>query len=189
MPLSDLILGKPLRSSDERAEQVGAVEGVPIFGLDALSSAGYGPEAALTILIPLSLLSAYYILPITIAIVVLLTIVYFSYLPTIGAYPTGGGSYTVARENLGETAGQLAATVGQTREVICVFGRRHSGPIRARNTRLSCKTTENYQQHGLSAVFRDQQITTSVSTATTLRRHCCGCTEGISRPARLSAPR
>jgi amino acid transporter len=109
MPFSDFVLGKTLRSSDERAEQIGPLAGIPIFGLDALSSAGYGPEAALTLLIPLGALGIHYIIPISGAIVVLLTIVFFSYLQTIGAYPGGGGSYTVARENLGESAGQFAA--------------------------------------------------------------------------------
>src|SRR5215471_18953387 len=109
MSLSDLLLGKPLKSSDERAERIGPITGVPIFGLDALSSAGYGPEAALTLLITLGAAGLHFVVPITAAIIVLLTIVYFSYLQTIAAYPGGGGSYTVARENLGVSAGQLAA--------------------------------------------------------------------------------
>jgi amino acid transporter len=109
MSLSDLLLGKPLRSSDERGEKIGPITGMPIFGLDALSSAGYGPEAALTLLIGLGAAGLHYIIPITTAIVVLLTMVYFSYRQTIAAYPSGGGSYTVARENLGISAGQLAA--------------------------------------------------------------------------------
>ena len=109
MTLSDLLLGKPLRSSDERAEKIGPITGVPIFGLDALSSAGYGPEAALTLLIGLGAAGLHYIIPITSAIIILLTIVYFSYRQTIAAYPNGGGSYTVAKENLGVSAGQLAA--------------------------------------------------------------------------------
>jgi len=107
--LNDLILGKPLRTSQERAEQIGPGPGIAIFGLDALSSAGYGPEAALTILIPLGALGASYILPISGSIVLLLAVVYISYLQTIQAYPGGGGSYTVARENLGESASLLAA--------------------------------------------------------------------------------
>ena len=53
MRLADLVFGKPLPSSEERAEKIGPASGVPIFGLDALSSAAYGPEAALTILLPL----------------------------------------------------------------------------------------------------------------------------------------
>jgi amino acid transporter len=109
MNLIDLIVGKPLKTSDERAEQIGPAAGIPIFGLDALSSAAYGPEAALTLLIPLGLLGAGYIIPISAAIITLLIIVYFSYLQTIAAYPTGGGSYTVARFNLGVFPGLLAA--------------------------------------------------------------------------------
>src|ERR1700726_4987735 len=109
MNISDLILGKPLQTSDERAEQIGPAAGIPIFGLDALSSAAYGPEAALSLLIPLGILGVQYIVPISAAIITLLVIVYVSYRQTIAAYPTGGGSYTVARANLGAGAGLLAA--------------------------------------------------------------------------------
>jgi amino acid transporter len=109
MTIRDLLFGKPLATSMERAEQLGTVGGVPIFGLDALSSAAYGPEAALTLLIPLGAAAAAYILPISASIIVLLVIVYFSYRQTIAAYPGGGGSYTVASENLGVYPGLLAA--------------------------------------------------------------------------------
>src|SRR6202158_6028158 len=109
MNILDLIVGKPLRTSDERAEQIGVPEGIPIFGLDALSSAAYGPEAALSLLIPLGLLGVRYIIPISTAIITLLLIVSFSYRQPIPAYPSGGGSYTVARFNLGAHAGLLAA--------------------------------------------------------------------------------
>src|SRR5580698_4576851 len=107
--LLDLVVGKPIKTSDERAEQIGPVQGIPIFGLDGLSSAAYGPEAALSLLIPLGLAGVHYIIPITAAIVTLLIIVYFSYRQTIAAYPSGGGSYTVARFNLGPSAALLAA--------------------------------------------------------------------------------
>ena len=109
MNIIDLIVGKPLKTSDERAEQIGPLAGIPIFGLDGLSSAAYGPEAALSLLIPLGLLGVHYIVPVSAAIVTLLIIVYFSYLQTIAAYPSGGGSYTVARANLGAFPGLLAA--------------------------------------------------------------------------------
>jgi amino acid transporter len=109
MNIVDLIVGKPLKTSDERAEQIGPAEGIPIFGLDALSSAAYGPEAALSLLIPLGLLGVRYILPVSLAIISLLFIVFFSYLQTIAAYPSGGGSYTVARANLGTLPSLLAA--------------------------------------------------------------------------------
>jgi amino acid transporter len=109
MNILDLVVGKPIKTSDERAEQIGPIQGIPIFGLDALSSAAYGPEAALTLLIPLGLVGVRYILPISAAIITLLVIVYFSYRQTIAAYPSGGGSYTVARFNLGASASLLAA--------------------------------------------------------------------------------
>ena len=109
MNILDLVVGKPLKTSDERAERIGPGRGVPIFGLDGLSSAAYGPEAALSLLIPLGLLGVRYIIPISAAIIGLLIIVYFSYRQTIAAYPSGGGSYTVARFNLGAPAGLLAA--------------------------------------------------------------------------------
>src|SRR5271170_3424359 len=108
MAFLDILLGKPLATSDERAEQIGTSAGIPIFGLDALSSAAYGPEAALTLLIPLGSAGIAYIVPVSASIIVLLSIVYVSYLQTIAAYPGGGGSYTVASENLGSYAGLLA---------------------------------------------------------------------------------
>jgi amino acid transporter len=107
--IADILFGRPLATSEDRAEKIGPLAGIPIFGLDALSSAAYGPEAALTLLIPLSAAGVAYILPVTGAILALLSILYFSYRQTIAAYPAGGGSYTVARENLGDGAGLLAA--------------------------------------------------------------------------------
>jgi amino acid transporter len=109
MSLADLLFGRPLRSSEEGGEKLGPTAGISIFGLDALSSAAYGPEAALTLLIPLGAAGIAYLLPITGSIIILLAIVYFSYRQTIEAYPTGGGSYTVASKNLGEFPGLLAA--------------------------------------------------------------------------------
>jgi len=109
MNILDLVVGKPIKTSDERAEKIGPAQGIPIFGLDGLSSAAYGPEAALSLLIPLGLLGVRYIVPISAAIITLLVIVYFSYRQTIAAYPSGGGSYTVARFNLGTPAALLAA--------------------------------------------------------------------------------
>jgi amino acid transporter len=109
MNIPDLLFGRPLATEEEKAARIGPGKGIPIFGLDALSSAAYGPEAALTLLLPLGMAGLAYIWPITVGIVILLGIVYFSYRQTIVAYPQGGGSYTVASENLGEWAGLLAA--------------------------------------------------------------------------------
>src|ERR1700727_1863317 len=105
----DVLFGRPLASSEDSGERITPTQGIPTFGLDALSSAAYGPEAALTILLPLGLVGVRYIVPLTFAVIALLTIVYFSYRQTIAAYPNGGGSYTVARANLGPGASLLAA--------------------------------------------------------------------------------
>ncbi|HEU4640816.1 MAG TPA: APC family permease [Gemmatimonadaceae bacterium] len=110
MKLGELLLGRPLRSEDEERERIGPLRGIPVLGLDALASAAYGPEAALTVLLPLGAAAVLYILPIGAAIIVLLVILYLSYRQTIAAYPGGGGAYTVASENLGRLPGLIAAS-------------------------------------------------------------------------------
>src|SRR5215471_10041154 len=109
MSLGDLLFGRSLATDEEGEQRVGVLAGIPMLGLDALGSAAYGPEAALTLLLPLGAAGLGFLGPITALIIVLLLVVYFSYRQTITAYPHGGGSYTVARENLGTTAGLLAA--------------------------------------------------------------------------------
>jgi amino acid transporter len=109
MSFVDILFGKPLATHEEGEQRVGTLAGTPMLGLDAVASAAYGPEAALTLLLPLSAVGLVYIGPITTLIIILLAILYLSYRQTIAAYPTGGGSYTVARKNLGTPAGLLAA--------------------------------------------------------------------------------
>ena len=109
MSLIDYMFGRRLATYEEGEQRVGVLAGIPMLGLDALGSAAYGPEAALTLLIPLGAAGIGYVGPISTLIIILLFVVYFSYRQTIGAYPLGGGSYTVARENLGTTWGLLAA--------------------------------------------------------------------------------
>ena len=109
MSVYECIVGPPLATADEAVQKVGPLAGIPMLGLDALSSAAYGPEAALTVLLSVGLLGTAYILPLTLLIVALLAVVYFSYRQTMSAYPNGGGSYTVARANLGMQWGLLAA--------------------------------------------------------------------------------
>jgi len=79
------------------------------FGLDALSSVAYGPDEILYALLLAGSAGLALDLPVAIAIAALLAIVAFSYRQTIYAYPQGGGSYTVARENLGIRPGLVAA--------------------------------------------------------------------------------
>jgi amino acid transporter len=107
--LRTFLFGKPLRSDAEAEEQIGPVQGIPVLGLDALASASYGPEAALTVLLVAGQAASEGIVPVSAAVIALLVIVYFSYRQTIAAYPNGGGSFTVAKENLGANAGLVAA--------------------------------------------------------------------------------
>jgi hypothetical protein len=111
MGLINVLFGRPLASSEDEGERITPTQGIPTFGLDALSSAAYGPEAALTILLPLGLLGVQYIVPLTFAVIGLLVIVHFSYRQTIAAYPNGGGSYTVATESLVASAVQWAERI------------------------------------------------------------------------------
>src|SRR5947207_8074838 len=110
MKLLDLLIGRKLANREGESEKITAIEGVPAMGLDGLASSAYGPEAALTILAPLGLMGLAYMGPVMLAVLALLAILYISYWQTIEAYPTSGGSYTVAHENLGANAGLLAAT-------------------------------------------------------------------------------
>jgi amino acid transporter len=100
VPILDWLLGRPLSDHEAEEQHIGIAAGIPVLGLDALSSAAYGPEAALTLLLPLGTVGLAYVGPIITLIIVILAIVYFSYRQTIVAYPGGGGSYTVAHENL-----------------------------------------------------------------------------------------
>src|SRR3954468_5700504 len=104
--LLELLLGRPLRSDEGAAERIGVSVGVAALGLDALASSAYGPEAALT---TLGKSGAAHLWPLTLAIMALLAMVALSYGQTLGAYPNGGGSFTVAKENLGPRAGLVAA--------------------------------------------------------------------------------
>ncbi len=109
MPLSDWLFGRPLATAEEDGQRVGVAAGVPMLGLDALASAAYGPEAALTVLLAVGAAGVGFVGPTTLLIVGLLGLVYLSYRQTLTAYPDGGGSYTVATANLGVGPGLLAA--------------------------------------------------------------------------------
>jgi len=108
MSLFRTLFGRPLATSEESEQRVSPIAGVPILGLDALSSASYGPEAALTILMPLAATGLVYIRGTTAILLLLLAALYFSYRQTLAAYPNGGGAYTVAKENLSKSAGLVA---------------------------------------------------------------------------------
>lgn len=109
MSLRDIIFGRPLASSEEAKEELSVITGVPVLGLDALASTGYGPEAALTILLPLGAFGLRYFPFIIVVVVVQLTMLYLSYQQTAAAYPNGGGAYIVAHDNLGRRPAVWAA--------------------------------------------------------------------------------
>ncbi len=107
--MKEVIIGKPLRNEDLQGEKLNVFWGLPIMASDAISSVAYAVEEILWILVLVAGLMAYkYMFFIAIAIVLLLIILVFSYRQTIDSYPHGGGSYTVARENLGEMPGLVA---------------------------------------------------------------------------------
>ncbi len=109
MSLISFVLGRRLANREAERRKIGAFEGVPAMGLDGLGSASYGPEAMLTVLAVVGTAGLGVVQPITWAILVLLLILFLSYWQTVAAYPSNGGCYTVAQENLGENAGLLAA--------------------------------------------------------------------------------
>jgi len=109
MSLRRLLLGRRLANREQAERKIGAFEAVPAMGLDGLGSAAYGPEAALTILLPLGAAGLAVFGPIIGAIVALLLILFASYWQTIKAYPSNGGAYIVSKDNLGTGASLVAA--------------------------------------------------------------------------------
>jgi len=85
------------------------VEGLSALSLDALTSVAYGPEAIIVVLALAGASALHLVLPVTVAIVVLLALLVFSYRQVIEAYPQGSGAYAVSRDNLGPRASLLAA--------------------------------------------------------------------------------
>ena len=104
-----LLLGRPLRSAEQEHQRLVKVIALAIFSSDAISSTAYATEEILHVLVPLAAMGALdYLIPISFVVVTLLAIVVFSYRQTIFAYPSGGGSYIVSRENLGEMPALVA---------------------------------------------------------------------------------
>ncbi len=103
------LFGRPLPRTAAAGERLSSVQALPILASDALSSVAYATEAALGVLVLAGSQALALSLPITLAILVLIAIVVASYRQTIEAYPKGGGSYVVARENLGTGPSLLAA--------------------------------------------------------------------------------
>lgn len=104
-----LLVGKPLASSEEQHQRLGRPTALAVFASDAISSTAYASEEILLVLVPsIGLIALNDLVPISIVVMVLLLLVITSYRQTIYAYPSGGGSYVVSRENLGETPSLVA---------------------------------------------------------------------------------
>ena len=107
--LKRLLLGKPIPSSMAHHERLSKVTGLAVLSSDALSSVAYATDFILATLVIAGASAFNHALPISLVIAALLAVVAFSYRQTIHAYPTGGGAYIVAKENLGDNAGLIAA--------------------------------------------------------------------------------
>jgi len=103
------VIGKPIFSKDEIHERLTKFKALAIFGSDAISSCAYATEASLIVLMAAGNGALHISFFTALAIALLLSMVAFSYRQTVYAYPNGGGSYNVSRQNLGQTAGLVAA--------------------------------------------------------------------------------
>lgn len=108
--LKRVLIGSPLRTAQLIHERLTNPKALAVFSSDALSSVAYATEEVLLVLITAGTVALKYGLWVAVAIALLLIIVGFSYRQTIFAYPTGGGSYIVAKENLSTTAGLIAGS-------------------------------------------------------------------------------
>lgn len=103
-----ILIGRPMKSAELDAEKLGKWKALAILSSDALSSVAYGTEQILLVLVAAGFAALWYSVPISIAVLGLLVILIFSYRQTIFAYPTGGGAYIVAKDNLGTTSSLIA---------------------------------------------------------------------------------
>jgi amino acid transporter len=106
--LKRVLVGKPLATAVEKHERLGRVAGLAVFASDALSSVAYGTEEVLLVLIAAGTGALIYSFPLMVGIAILVVIVASSYWQTIHAYPSGGGAYIVAKDNLGTFPGLVA---------------------------------------------------------------------------------
>lgn len=107
--LRQVLIGRPLNTAEEIHQRLSKVKALAIFGSDAISSSAYATEASLVVLMAAGNLALGVSLYTALAIALLLSMVAFSYRQTVYAYPHGGGSYNVSRQNLGQVPGLVAA--------------------------------------------------------------------------------
>ncbi|MDA8171556.1 MAG: APC family permease [Nitrospiraceae bacterium] len=108
MSIKEFLIGSPIESIKEKHERLTKTLGLAVFSSDALSSVAYGTEEIMIALLAGGAALLHLTMPIAITIVALVTIVATSYFQTIHAYPSGGGAYIVAKDNLGAYPGLVA---------------------------------------------------------------------------------
>ena len=109
--LKRILIGQPIATSEEQHQRLIKLIALAVFASDAISSTAYATEEILLTLVPKGGMDAFeHLVPISLIVVVLLAIVVISYRQTIFAYPSGGGSYVVSRENLGTTPALVAGS-------------------------------------------------------------------------------
>jgi amino acid transporter len=118
--LRSWLIGRPLSTADAAHQTIGKAVGLAVFASDALSSTAYATQEILGVIAGAGTMAYGYLFPISLAIVILLTIVTVSYEQTIHAYPGGGGAYIVARDNLGELPAQTAGAALLTDYILTV---------------------------------------------------------------------
>jgi len=118
--LRSWLIGRPLPTADAPHQAISKKVGLAVFASDALSSTAYATQEILIVLAVAGTAVFVYALPISLAIVVLLAVVTFSYEQTIHAYPSGGGAYIVSRDNLGTLPAQVAGAALLTDYILTV---------------------------------------------------------------------
>jgi amino acid transporter len=107
--LKRFVVGRPLATHAQDSELLPKRIALPVFSSDAVSSTAYGTEVMLTVLVPVAGVAAFgYLVPLSLVLIGVLTLLVLSYRQTIYAYPNGGGSYIVSRENLGTNPSLVA---------------------------------------------------------------------------------
>jgi amino acid transporter len=118
--LRRVLIGRRIASAREIHERIGPIKGLAVFASDNISSSAYASEEIMRVVLAAGVGALALTLPLTVAIVAVLAIVVTSYQQTIRAYPSGGGSYIVASDNLGTGPGLVAAAALLTDYVLTV---------------------------------------------------------------------
>lgn len=108
--LKNILIGKPMQNSLLAHEKLTKVKALAVYSSDAVSSVAYAIEEILWVLAPIGVFALSYSLPVAGVILLLLTTLILSYRKTISAYPSGGGAYIVAKDNLGQISGLVAGS-------------------------------------------------------------------------------